>query len=47
MAVKNCVNCGAELKGWNGLFSKNKCSDCLRITYERSKAYFEQHTISE
>lgn len=47
MAAKKCVDCGAALMGWNGLFSQSKCSDCLRVTYYRSKAYFEQHTITE
>jgi len=47
MATKTCLDCGETLTLWNRSFGCSKCSDCARVPFSDSQAFFERTKIGE
>ena len=42
MTAKTCLDCGTELTTWNHNFGSPRCTDCVRVPFVHSKAFFEK-----
>lgn len=47
MASKTCVDCGVELTSWNRNWGSPRCTECMRVPLNQSKAFFEKAHITE